>query len=301
MNEHQERVDSIAIANTAGLVITGSFDTDVKVWSLAQEAVERDLSGHICGVNYVAVSDDGSRVVSASDCGPLRLWNPRDGSVLGVFLSDPGPYPVVSVTADGAHALTCFACSELCIWDLSTLRVVRSFDVAQFHSCSADMTASGKRAVLGGLDGPVRVLDLDSGNLLHTLERHGGEVRHVAITQDGTIAASAAEDGVLCVWDLHRGVKLTEFSAELGYKSGAPIALKNGLVVSDDGSIVATINNDRSLTAWRVRPPCGAVTVRGDHPFVCCAVSSDGQLLLVGDAAGGVHFLHTTDPAPKGN
>ena len=80
---------------------------------------------------------------------------------------------------------------------------------------AAAVSADGRRAVSGGDDGTVRVWDLDTGALLHTLTGHDGGVNAVAVSADGRRAVSGgSDDGTVRVWDLEEGVEFAFFAAD---------------------------------------------------------------------------------------
>jgi len=64
------------------------------------------------------------------------------------------------------------------------------------------VTPDGRRVVSGSSDKTLRVWDLASGRLLHTLEGHRTAVQAVAVTPDGRFAVSGSSDGTLRVWDI---------------------------------------------------------------------------------------------------
>ena len=82
---------------------TGGADRTVRVWSPTgrQIAVMR---GHEDEVTTVVFSDDGTRVLSTSDDGTLRLWDARTGAQLAVLQSEEGKLKDVALSSDGKIA-----------------------------------------------------------------------------------------------------------------------------------------------------------------------------------------------------
>ena len=66
------------------------------------------------------------------------------------------------------------------------------------------VTPDGRRAVSASEDVTLRIWDLESGQLLRTLEGHLGGVE-VAVTPDGRRVVSGSKDKTLRVWDLESG------------------------------------------------------------------------------------------------
>jgi WD40 repeat protein len=84
--------------------------------------------------------------------------------------------------------------------------------VARIESCAVPKTYStrlvsflpssdGKMIIVGG-ERDITLWEIGTGRRVATLAGHGGWVRGLALSSDGRILASAANDGALKLWDL---------------------------------------------------------------------------------------------------
>jgi WD40 repeat protein len=86
------------------------------------------------------------------------------------------------------------------------------------------LTEDGLRAVSASWDNTLRVWDVDSGRLLHTLEScrlfytastlFSDTIHEVTLSRDGRHVLSAAMDHTLRVWDLIHGAEIAIFTCD---------------------------------------------------------------------------------------
>ena len=73
------------------------------------------------------------------------------------------------------------------------------------------------------LDKTLKVWDLGTGQVVHTLEGHIGGVSSVAVTADGRLAVSASWDKTLKAWDLGTGQAVLTLEGHSGGVNGAAV------------------------------------------------------------------------------
>ena len=115
------------------------------------------------------------------------------------------------------------------------------------------------------------LLPLASGPAQAQLRGHGGPVRALAISPDGTQAVSGSFDTSAIRWSLARNAA----EQVLRFHDGAV----NAVVVLRDGRI-ATSGEDARIAIWRPGEPQPATVLTGhEAPVVALAVSPDGTTL----------------------
>jgi WD40 repeat protein len=76
------------------------------------------------------------------------------------------------------------------------------------------ITPDGCRAMSASARGTLRLWDLESRQLVRTLEEHAQPINTVTLTPDGRWAISASSDHMLRVWDVESGLCITTFTGE---------------------------------------------------------------------------------------
>ncbi len=72
---HTYFVVSVAFSPDGQHIVSGSWDTLVKVWSVSARKEVASLSGHASNVVSVAFSPDGQHIVSGSADTLVKVWS----------------------------------------------------------------------------------------------------------------------------------------------------------------------------------------------------------------------------------
>jgi WD40 repeat protein len=133
----------------------------------------------------------------------------------------------------------------------------------------------------GLFGGKLRWWDAATGRQLGEVHAHPWRVERLAFSDDGKLAASAA-DGAIAVWDLTRGARL---HPPEGHQAGI-----RGLSVAPDGKTLATAGLDFTLRVWD--PATGQELRRWGTGGWAVAFAPDGRSLATsGYAQDEPHLL----------
>jgi hypothetical protein len=117
------------------------------------------------------------------------------------------------------------------VWDLANGCEVRRL----WHPAGvrpAALHPDGRYVVTGCLDGYVRLGDMETGEEVRRLVKHGGRIWGVALAPDGKTALSASDDGILRLSDIEKGGERRNFEPH-----GSP---DWGVAISPDGRRLLT-------------------------------------------------------------
>lgn len=169
---------------------------NVRLWDTTTGQSKDFNGGADAHFRDVAYSPDGKTLAGSDDRGTIFIWNVADGKTVAKF--DQGaPANVLAFSPDGKTLAAYADTRGVRLWDVAagTDRPLTPTSRVRALAFSPD----GKRLfALGILD--VRVWDVASAKLADRHILHTGTV--VALTPDGRLALSAADDAKLRIWDL---------------------------------------------------------------------------------------------------
>jgi WD40 repeat protein len=264
-----------------GKRIVGNIGKLVKVWDAASGKEVFSLEGHKGDVYSVAVSSDGTRLVSGGHDGVLKVWDLQKGQEVRSLVEIPTPVVSVAFSPDGQRIVGGGATVE--IWDARSGRVL--LKIAHFLVRSVVFSPDGKTIVSGGEDGTLKAWDARTGKELHTLKGHTQPVTAVAVSSDGKRIVSASEDSTVRVWDAQTGREVRLLMGHL--REVTCVAFR------PDGRAIVSGSPDRTVKLWDAEQGQKERVLHGHTLDVLgLAFSPDGKRLV---SAGWDHTLRVWD------
>ncbi len=245
----------VTLSNDSALALVGTKDLAVEVWDLDNLQRIDVLEGHDNSIFSVALSPDGTHVVSASN--NLFVWDITAHTKNGKAVPKPtlqGHKGLVSAIAMDPNANRVVSGS----WD-GTLRVWDSSNGNQIQIIESQYYPEFPNRVAMRVDGSCIVVEDDgwikwnsSGNkTTHQLTQStGDEDRHfsaygmAALSGDGRFAIGGNEAGNLIVWNL-------ENQNEPRFLCGHQDRIE-AVVLTYDGTYAASLSVDGSIILWNL-------------------------------------------------
>jgi len=76
---HYGLVGALAFSPCGEWIVSGSYDTMVKLWNSQTGAPGISLDGHVSGVRCVTYSPKGHQIAAGSEDGTIRIWDSTSG------------------------------------------------------------------------------------------------------------------------------------------------------------------------------------------------------------------------------
>lgn len=293
-NGQSEWISSASLSPDDRYLASFSKDSIIHIWDLNNvnelddtELIDycvtetQCLVGHTGEINSVKYSPDGTKIVSTSRDGTIRVWNVTNGQelmsckhrnadVLGYHY-----YTSAAFSSDASRIIATSMQREICILDAASGKVLNCW-AANKYSCPFFIDISPTDAcIITASDREIELWDASTGKLIKNLcEDIDGEfVRSVAFSPDGKKIVSAGDDKNVYIWDAETGEQLEVFKGHIDIVLSA--------VFSPDSKHVVSASADKTIRIWDVETSAESLKDADGNDVITYSAnySPDGTLI----------------------
>ncbi len=246
-------VTSVALSPDGESVAVGRARPSAVLLRLDTGEVVRGFNGPAFS-SLVAFSGDGERL-AVGCCGGLRLYDPEStGQARESIVARRYQVKKLAFSSDGRRLLVSAYGHGTTVWELASDK-----PPMRVEGSNAQWVGGGPLFLAGGDCCGGRYDLWDAEGQLHRAElSHAMFVAAVAVAADGSVIATAAEDGEVRLWHGSSGEGLAVLSG--------PRSLTKSVAVASQGRYVAAGNAVGMVVVWRDRDPTPWKTLHHEEP-----------------------------------
>ncbi len=273
----------VALSADGRTVAAGDSGGSLYLWEGPAAAPRMALAAHGDAVGALALSPDGTLLVSGGWDYTLRVTDARRGTSLRAWQTLRGHesfITCVAVSPDGKTIASGGFEDGVRVWDaqVGSVQPVQAGHASWVYGLAA--SPDGRLLASGGGDGSVRTWDAVSGAPLRELPGPDGlSVFCVALSADGRTLVAAGSDQAVRVWV--PGVALWQvLHGHTGWI--------NGVALAPDGRTVVSGADDKTVRLWDAASGAALRTLQMPGQVNAMVLSPDGATLLAGCHDGSV-------------
>jgi WD40 repeat protein len=253
---HKNTIRTLAITNWKNnnekqIIISGSFDKTIKIWSLNQGKLIKSLDLE-SQVNAIIVTPDGNSFISGGDDGKIQICD-IDTARHRTIDAHAHRILAVAISPDGKTIFSGSRDHSIKPWNYDTGKIrwnnsdgqIRESLIGDYGTVIAlDISLTGEFLASSTGDNIVRLWELNKHKLLPTSFQHSDLVWSIAISPDGLTLVSGCRDNTIKIWDIKSGEQkhnLTSHSAEIW-----------AVAISPNGQFLASASGDHTIKLWNL-------------------------------------------------
>jgi WD40 repeat protein len=257
-------------------------ERSINLWSVHDGVKRLSMQGHSSYITAITFSRDGKFLLTGSEDKTAIVWDLEAGVQRVVLKGHDEPVTAVDFRSDGQQIITGARDDTVILWDAMTGQNLRTLAGENAEKSSGGgiqrgilciaFLAGGQRIITGGINQPTIVRDLNTGEIMSSLNVN----RLVAISPDAKRILARAENSSyptwdMSVWDLETDTELQSFRLQTDLLS--PISLR------PDGRRLFSSAMFGDAIIWNMETGAPQSTI----PGIGLHISQDGMRALTHD------------------
>lgn len=256
-------ITSIDLSPGGKFIVTGSYDSMVRLWNLSDGSLAGIFAGHKGTVWTVAFSPDGHSIATGGEDAVINIWDIASGNIVYALRGHTRIVWSVKFSPDGKRLASGSFDDLLIIWNLENGSVEKKLAGHSEAVVDLAFTHDGKRLATTSDDKSIKIWNVSNGALLSTWDV-AEHVQAVAFSPDDKRLLTGGRDkdqigeliqnftgdskrykGVSArLWDVASGKIIQTFSLHSNDV--------NDVAYSNDGKWMATASADKTVGLWQL-------------------------------------------------
>lgn len=259
-------------------VVTSDTSGISRIWDLASEFNDADLSHYLNRASCIAFSSDGARLAIGTYDYTAHAVNLSDGSQINL-IGHENSVSCAAFSPDGLFIVTGSTEEDgsVRLWDALTGSQVAMICDAETWVTDVAFSPDGTRIAIASWNKEVWVWSLEPLAKLFTLPMNEGHANSVRFSPDGSRIVAASSDGSAPIWNADSGELILTLSGHPRYANSAEY--------SPDGTKIVTASSESIVRLWDAKTGDQLAFFDGHEEIVNKAMfsSSGGRIVTISD------------------
>lgn len=242
---HRHTVASISVSPDSAFLVSGSWDTSVRLWNITTLQTIKVLRGHSDFVTSVSFSYDGALIVSGDIGGIICIWNAKNGSQIRKLKGHSSAITSITFSPHDIYILSSSADRTMRLWNTNSGTHHMTLMGHSKEVISASFSPDGAYIVSVSLDCTVKIWDAKT-HIQQSSKRKAQDIINITlvISPNGQYVASATADHTIELWDSFKGSYLRMLKGHSGRVYSISFSQNSSQLVSGSA--------DNSVRLWNI-------------------------------------------------
>ncbi|MDM9384963.1 serine/threonine-protein kinase [Chlorogloeopsis sp. ULAP01] len=253
---HDQAVKSVAFSPDGKILATAGDDKKIKLWNLNTREQIFTLTGHTNSVKSVAFSFDGTILASGSWDKTVKLWNVKTGEEICTLVGHQLQVSAVAFSPQSQLLASASYDRTIRLWDISSFNSPR-LDKEKFKNCplyslsshtwavlTLSFSPDGKILATGSDDNTIKFWDINTGQVIRTLQDHSWSVLAITFSANGETLISGSRDNTIKIWRVSTGEEIATLT---GHEDSV-----SAVAVSPVAQLIVSGSRDKTIKLWEL-------------------------------------------------
>lgn len=279
--------------------VTGSNDSNLKVWDLNTGRLKLTLSGHAMTVKDVVVSSRHPYMFSASDDKLVKCWDLEKNMAIRDFHGHLSGVNTVDIHPTMDLLVTGGRDSVVRIWDLRTRKAIKILAGHKAPITKVKCLPVDPQIVSCSNDSTLRLWDIIADKSMNVLTHHKRSIRTMTFHPTEFSMASACTDDVRS-WRLPDGSLLTNFESQTcGIINTLTVNQNDVLVAGGDNGVLSFFDYKSGHLFQTMRTVATEGSLESERGILTSTFDKTGTMLITGEVDKSVKIWKQDETATE--
>ena len=208
---HYSRIGCIAFSSDDSIFVSGSNDTNVKVWHTETGECLQTFKGHHNRVSAITISDDSMYCLTGSMSEAI-IWNIKNGSIVRNLTGHEGWVTCLIFSRDRKYCITGDSKGVIKLWDVESGLLLTDY-LGHSGAIRALSMSLNQDLLLSASDDKTAMLwDIRTGKCQTILKGHTNTVTFTKFIDNEQYCLTCSKDRTVRIWDFQNSKEISKLN-----------------------------------------------------------------------------------------